>query len=260
TTTGRVIEDIDLLIASTFTGDFLTPSVAALIQGKLGLPQSVGVVDMNAACAGFVYGLATAQAYITAGMCKKVLVVGAECMSKIVDYTDRNTCVLFGDGAAAMLVEHSPDNPGFLGFHAGAEGQSADRLYCTNLAEAMNGEELPIKRFLWQDGRAVYNYTIKTVPPAVKALTERAGMEVTDIDWFVPHSANIRMIQSIAEKLSIPMEKTLMSVVEFGNTSSASIPLAIWLALKEGKIKEGDILALYGFGGGLNHAGVVIRW
>lgn len=257
---GKSLDDLDLIIAATFSGDFLTPSVAALVHGKLNLPPSMGVIDLNAACAGFVHALAAAQAYITTGMCKKILVIGAECMSKITDFTDRNTCVLFGDGAAAMLVEFDDKNPSFLGHYFEAQGQSADKLYCTSVAKSMNGQELPVKGYIWQDGRAVYNYAIRTVPPAMKTLCERAGVKIDELDWFVPHSANIRMIESICEKLNYPIEKVLMSLVEFGNTSAATIPLALWLARSQGKLKPDNKIALYGFGGGLNQAGLVIRW
>jgi len=259
-TSGKSIDDIDMLVCSTFTTDYLTPSTAAVMQGALGLPQTVGVIDMNAACAGFIYGLLTANAYVTSGMAKKVLVVGSECMTKLTDYTDRNTCVLFGDGAGAMLVEYDDKNPGFLGCYYGSDGTQADRLYCTNIASSMNGNELIKHRQIWQDGRAVYNFAIRTVPLGMKKLVENAGITMDKLDWFVPHSANMRMIQSIAEKLDIPMEKTLTSVEPYGNTSSATIPLALWIAQTAKQIKKGDLLGLYGFGGGLNHAGVVIRW
>lgn len=257
---GKDLSDLDLIIVATFTGDFLTPSVAALVHGKLDLQPQVGVIDINAACAGFCHGLIAAQAYLTTGICKKVLVIGTECMTKIVDFTDRNTCVLFGDGAAAMLVEYSEDEPGFLATYFASQGQSADKIYCTNLATQMNGEDLPFKRKIWQDGRAVYNYSIKTVPQGVKALCEKAGLSVNDLDWFVPHSANLRMIESICEKINFPIEKVLLSLVDYGNTSAASIPLAIWIAYQQGKLKKGQRLALYGFGGGLNQAGLIINW
>jgi 3-oxoacyl-[acyl-carrier-protein] synthase-3 len=183
---GKKIDDIDMIIVTTFTADFLTPSVAAVVHGMLNLPAGVGVIDMNAACAGFVYGLCTAQAYVSTGMCDKVLVIASEAMSKIVDYSDRNTCVLFGDGAAAMLVERDEKNSGFLSCFYGADGKSAGKLYCTGLNDRINGEKLPVNRFVWQDGRAVYNYTIKTVPNGMKTLCRRAGLLLEKIDWFVP--------------------------------------------------------------------------
>jgi len=224
------------------------------------LKNSVGVLDINAACAGFVYGLYLANAFITAGQNKKILLIGAEAMSKIIDYTDRNTCVLFGDGAAALLIERDTTNPGFFSCYYGANGKLGEKLYCTNLSTHLKSSKLPKQGLFWQDGRAVYNYVIKTVPKGMLKLLERANISMNDLDWFVPHSANIRMIQSICEKLSFPMHKTLTSLEQFGNTSSASIPLALWLAQKQGKLKKGDKLALYGFGGGLNHAGIIVEW
>jgi 3-oxoacyl-[acyl-carrier-protein] synthase III len=254
------LDGVDFVIAATFTADFHTPAVAAIIQGRAGLPSSVGSFDLNAACAGFTHALMAANAYITAGLCRKVLVVATEATSKITDYTDRATCVLFGDGAVAVLVERDESNPAFLGFHFGSDGGHADKVYATGLAQSLNGQPLPVKGHFWQDGRAVYNYTIKVIPEGIRALCRNAGMNLDGIDWFVPHSANLRIIQSICEKLPFPFEKTLTSVERFGNTSSASIPLALWLAMEEGKLKKGDRIILYGFGGGLNHAGLIVRW
>jgi 3-oxoacyl-[acyl-carrier-protein] synthase-3 len=257
---GKTIDDVDMVVTATFTADYLTPSVSAVVHGKLKLKTSCGVLDVNAACAGFVHALHLASASITAGMCRKILVIGAEALSKIVDYNDRNTCVLFGDGAAAVLVERDETEIGFLGFSFGADGKSADKLYCTGLNKSMNGQLLPIEGFLWQDGRAVYNYTIKTVPQGMKALCKDAGIDIAGVDWFVPHSANLRMIESVCEKIPFPIDKTLISLDRYGNTSSASIPLALAVALDAGKLVPGQLCALYGFGGGLNHAGVIVKW
>jgi 3-oxoacyl-[acyl-carrier-protein] synthase-3 len=258
-TSDASLDEVDMIIATTFTADYLTPSVAAVVQGRLGLPTSVATIDMNAACAGFVHALYAAQAYVTVGMCRKVLVVSSEVMSKIVDFTDRNTCILFGDGAAALLIEPS-NTAGFLGVTYGSFGSMADKLYCTGLSKIMNGSPLPVQGYFWQDGRAVYNFSIKTVPEGMRLLCENAEISMDQLDWFVPHSANSRMIESICEKLSFPVAKTLMSVEPFGNTSSVSIPLALWLAVKDGRLQPGHLLALYGFGGGLNHAGIIVRW
>ena len=253
------LEDVDMLIVTTFTADLLTPSTAGIVQGRLGLHKA-GVLDINAACAGFVYGLLLANSFITVGQNKKVLVVASEAMTRVTDYTDRTTCVLFGDGAGAFLVELDENNPGFLAANFGADGELGKGLYCTSIANSWNG--VPLERIgkLYQDGRAVYNYVIKNIPEAIQILLNKTEMEVDEINWFVPHSANMRMIQSIADKSGIPMDKTLASIAEYGNTSSATIPLAIWEALKENKIRKDDTLLLYGFGGGLNHAGAIIKW
>jgi 3-oxoacyl-[acyl-carrier-protein] synthase-3 len=256
---GKTISDIDYIIVATFTPDFYTPSCAALVQRALGLPKTVGVLDINAACAGFVQGLFIANSFITTGIAKKVLLIGAEVISKIVDYTDRNTCVLFGDGAGAVLVEWSEHEPGFLSSYYGSDGNGCEKLFCSGIATSINGTQLHKHKFIWQDGRAVYNFAIKTVPHGMRELLKRAELSIDDIDWFIPHSANMRMIQFICKELKFPFEKTLTSLVEFGNTSAATIPLAIWLAEQDNKIKKGDICALYGFGGGLNHAGIILR-
>ncbi|MBN1524249.1 MAG: ketoacyl-ACP synthase III [Spirochaetales bacterium] len=259
-TSGKSIDDVDIIIFCTFTPDYLTPSCAAGLHGMFDLRPDIGVIDMNAACAGFVWGLCTANAYITSGMAKKILVVGSEAITKVTNYKDRNTCILFGDGAGAVLVEYDAENPGFLGSYFGADGKSGDRLYCTNINKKIAGIDAEFIDTIWQDGRAVYNFAIRTVPAGVRSLLDASGLTVDDIQWFVPHSANARMIQSISEKLGFSEEKTLTSLEPFGNSSSGTIPLALWLAQKENKIKKGDLLALYGFGGGLNHAGAIVKW
>ena len=254
------IDDIDLIIVATITPDYRTPSVSAVIQGRMNLPETVGVLDLNAACAGFVYALQVANGMITTGQSQKVLVVSVEELSKITDYTDRDTCVLFGDGAGAALVEYNQKTTGFLGTYYGSDGKSGNKLYCTGLSDQFGPEKVDRKNYLFQDGRAVYNFAIKTIPRGIKALLEKSDMTIDHIDWFVPHSANLRMIHSICDKIGISREKALTSLEYFGNTSSATIPLALWLALKDDRLKRGDKLLLYGFGGGLTHAGVIIEW
>jgi 3-oxoacyl-[acyl-carrier-protein] synthase-3 len=259
-TNGKRIEDVDYIIVATFTPDFYTPSCAALVQKALGLPNTVGVLDINAACAGFVQGLFIANSFITSGLAKKIIVIGSEVITKLTDYQDRNTCVLFGDGAGAALVERNEENPGFLSIHYGSDGNGGDKLFCTGIAKSMNGQKLHKEKFIWQDGRAVYNFVMKTVPKGMRELINKSGLSINDIDWFVPHSANMRMIQFLCQELNFPIEKTLTSTADFGNTSAASIPLAIWQADQNKKIKKGDVFALYGFGGGLNHAGIIFRF
>ncbi len=256
---GADLKDVDLVIVSTLTSDFLTPSTAARVQGRLGI-KNAGVIDVNAACAGFVYGLGIANALITVGQHNKVIIIAADVLSKITDYTDRNTCVLFGDAAAAALVERNDAGPGFLAAHYTSHGELGEKLYCPGLSMSMNGQTSSPKKVLFQDGKAVYTWAISTVPDGMNKLLEKAGMTVDELDWFIPHSANLRMIKSICKRLGIPMAKTLTSVEEYGNTSSVTIPLALDLAIKAGKIKKGDKLALYGFGGGLTQAGVIIEW
>jgi len=257
---GVSIDDVELVIVSTLTSDFLTPSTAARVQGTLGI-KGAGGLDVNAACAGFVYGLSVANALITVGQYRKVIVAAADVLSKITDYSDRNTCVLFGDAAAAAIVERD-ESQGFLATFTSSNGELGEKLFCPGVSPSMNGYAVgkPGDRYLFQDGKAVYTWAISTVPDGMNELLARADMTIDDLDWFIPHSANLRMIKSICKRLKIPMEKTLTSVEEYGNTSSVTIPLALDLALKSGKIKRGDKLALYGFGGGLTQAGAIIEW
>lgn len=255
----KTVHDVDMIIVCTMTPDFKTPSVAALVQAKLGIPHT-GAIDLNAACAGFTYGLHVANGLVTAGLNKKVLVIGAETMSKITDFTDRTTCVLFGDGGGAVLVEYNEDSPSFLSSHLGSQGELGKNLYCTDLSESINGESLTATGNITQNGREVYKWAVNTVPKGMLSVLEKTDISLQEIDWFVPHSANLRIIESICERSHFPIEKTLKSLVEYGNTSAATIPLALDKGVTEGKIKQGDKILLYGFGGGLTHAGVLLEW
>ncbi|AYA75801.1 ketoacyl-ACP synthase III [Bacillus sp. Y1] len=255
----KTVHDVDMIIVCTMTPDFKTPSVAALVQAKLGIPHT-GAIDLNAACAGFTYGLHVANGLVTAGLNKKVLVIGAETMSKITDFTDRTTCVLFGDGGGAVLVEYNEDSPSFLSSHLGSQGELGKNLYCTDLSESINGESLTATGNITQNGREVYKWAVNTVPKGMLSVLEKTDISLQEIDWFVPHSANLRIIESICERSHFPIEKTLKSLVEYGNTSAATIPLALDKGVTEGKIKRGDKILLYGFGGGLTHAGVLLEW
>lgn len=252
------IYDVDMIIVCTLTPDYITPSVASYIQGKLGLTKT-GAIDLNAACAGFTYGLHLANGLISSGIHKKILVIGAETLSKITDFTDRSTCILFGDGAGAVLVEYD-EQGSFLASHVASEGEKALSLYGTNLSDTMFTTKLEDKKLLVQNGREVYKWAVSTVPLGIKTLMEKSHLPLQDIDWFIPHSANLRMIESICDKSCLSINKTLTSLVHFGNTSAASIPLALDIGIKEGKVKAGQHLLLYGFGGGLSHSGHLIKW
>jgi len=255
----KSIEDVELVIVCTFTADFPTPSAAALVQAKLGLKQA-GAIDLNAACAGFTYGLHTANALISSGLHKKILVIGSETLSKITDFTDRSTCVLFGDGAGAVLVEYDEQQPSFIAYHMGSEGEKSNHLYCSGLSSQLFNEQLDNKQKIVQNGREVYRWAVNTVPAGISSLLEQTNYTIEDINWFVPHSANLRMIESICERTGLNIENTLYSLEYYGNTSSATIPLALDIAVREQRIKQGDTLLLYGFGGGLTHAGLLITW
>jgi 3-oxoacyl-[acyl-carrier-protein] synthase-3 len=255
----KSVEDVDMIIVCTFTPDFNTPSVASLVQAKLGI-KNTGAIDLNAACAGFTYGLHVANGLVTSGLNKKILVIGADTLSKLMDYEDRATCILFGDGGGAVLVEYDEKQPSFLSSHLYSEGEGGKHLYSTNLSTRINGEDLNDSGNLVQNGREVYKWAVTTVPKGMQTVMKNAEYQLNDVDWFVPHSANLRMIESICERSSFPIERTLYSLVGYGNTSSATIPLSLEIGIKEGKLRGGEKVLLYGFGGGLAQAGLLIDW
>lgn len=255
----KTVDDVDMIIVCTMTPDFTTPSVASLVQAKLGIKNS-GAIDVNAACAGFTYGLHLANALISSGLHQKIIVIGAETLSKIIDYTDRNTCILFGDGGGATLVEFDERHPSFLSFHLNSEGEKGRSLYCSNLSKSIFGEIIVDNNKIVQNGREVYKWAVSNVPRGMQNVLDNASMSLDQVNWFVPHSANLRMIQSICEKSGFPIEQTLYSLIDYGNTSAATIPLSLDKGVSEGKIKSGDNLLLYGFGGGLTQAGLLITW
>ncbi|MEJ9233226.1 ketoacyl-ACP synthase III [Peribacillus butanolivorans] len=253
------LQDIDCIIVATTTPDYAFPSVASRIQSHFNIPCT-GAFDLNATCAGFTYGLHLANNLITSEAHKKILVVATETLSKVTDYKDRTTCILFGDGAGAMLVEYDKENPSFLANHMGTNGEGGIHVYRTTFATTMDDKSLNTTGKMVQNGREVYKWAARTLPMGIEELLHKTELNIEDINWFVPHSANLRMVESICEKSGISIEKTLTSMKYFGNTSSASIPLALNLGIEEGKIQYGDTLLLYGFGGGLTHLGLVLTW
>lgn len=253
------IQEVDMIIVSTSTSDFAFPSTACLIQDAFGIPDA-GAIDVNAACAGLTYGLHLANGLITSGLHRKVLVVAGETLSKVTDYTDRTTCILFGDGAGALLVEYDEENPSFLSHIQDTKGNGTNHLYRTALRNEWNGEPLNASEKMVQNGREVYKWATRSVPEGMDRLLKQADMKMEDLNWFVPHSANLRMIESICEKTNLPIQKVLTSMEYYGNTSSASILLALDLALKDGRLSQGDVLLLFGFGGGLTYNGLIAKW
>lgn len=258
-TYNKAVDDVDMILVATTTPDYPFPSVACLIQEAFDI-KNTGAIDISAACAGFTYALQLANSLITSGGHKKIIVVGAETLSKVTDYTDRNSCILFGDGAGAVLVERDDNFVGFLASHSGSNGEGGQHLYRSGLSKTLKNKELLGEGKMVQNGREVYKWAVRNVPIGMKKLLENANLTLDDIDWFVPHSANLRMLESITEKLELQHNKLLHSVEFLGNTSSASIPLSLDLAVKEGKLKYNDTIALYGYGGGLTHAGLLIKW
>ncbi|HEK9099486.1 ketoacyl-ACP synthase III [Bacillus cereus] len=254
----KKVEDVDLIIVATSTPDFPFPSVSSIIQDQLHITQT-GAIDLSAACAGFVYALHTANGLISSGLHKKVLVIGADTISKITDYTDRSTCILFGDGAGAVLVERDEQSNGFIGFHLGSDGRGAQHVYRSGLSKKVNDIELIDTQCLVQNGREVFRWVVRNIPDSIRKILEKTQTSLDQVDWFIPHSANLRLIEPICEKLEYPLEKTLYSLVNYGNTSAATIPLALDLGIREGKVKNGDRVLMYGFGSGLVHAGQLLE-
>lgn len=251
------LSDVDMILVATTTAQHVFPNTASQLQHLLGI-ESAGALDLSAACAGFTYGLQLANSLITSGMSRKVLVVGADTLSKVTNYEDRTTCILFGDGAGAVLVERCEDEGDFLAGISGAHGAGGQHITCLAINEEHTKQES--KPYIVQNGREVYKWATRTVPKELINLLEMSGITLEELDWFVPHSANLRMIEAICERAGFPIVKTLTSVTQYGNTSAASIPLALQLAVDENKIKPGDLLALIGFGGGLTYSGVTLRW
>lgn len=252
------LDDVDFVIVATVTPDQIMPSVASQVQDKLGLTRA-GALDIAAACAGFAYGIVLAQGLIAAGTHRKVLVFGAETLSKFTNFEDRTSCILFGDGAGAVLVEAAPKG-NILAAVTGSQGDGGKDLYLSQLRKQINGQDVITDNKIHQNGRAVFKWAVNTVTEQMKVLAERSQLTVSDIDWFIPHSANLRIIEALCNQTGFPLEKTLESITLFGNTSSASIPLALHRGLREGKVKKGDKLMLIGFGGGLVYAGLVLEW
>lgn len=250
------LAQVDYIIVASTTADYVYPSLAAMIQSRFRISKRAGALDIEATCAGFEYAINLACGLIASGQARCVLTVAAEALTRSADYTDRSTCVLFGDGAGAALVEAS-DVPHIFGMTAGADGEWGPALYRTSLRTNIGGVEDP-SGLLRQKGQDVYRWVLENIPDMVLRTLARAEMTLDDIDFFVPHSANLRMIEALTKRVGVSMEKTLLSIVEYGNTSSVSIPLAIVPALRAGRVKPGHKLLCVGFGGGLVSAGNVV--
>jgi 3-oxoacyl-[acyl-carrier-protein] synthase-3 len=252
---GVTLDGVDFILVGTTTADQVMPSMASQVQNYFNLPNT-GCLDIMAACAGFVYGLILAKGLIAAGTHKKVLVLGAETLSKFTDYTDRTSCILFGDGAGVALVEPSERSKIFNGV-TGSDGSHGKDLYLSQHASVVNGEQIVPNGKIHQNGKVVFKWAVQTMSQKVRELLAINHMELDQLDWIILHSANLRIIEAVASELNYPMDKMLTSIEFFGNTSSASIPISWDLALKAGKIKPGNKLLLLGFGGGLTYAGVI---
>jgi 3-oxoacyl-[acyl-carrier-protein] synthase-3 len=250
---GVLPADIDLIIVATSTPDMVFPSTAALLQHKLGI-AGCPVFDVQAVCSGFIYALTVASSLIQTGTATKALVVGAEVFSRILDFTDRTTCVLFGDGAGAVVLEAS-DTPGILATDIHADGKHSGILCVPGHVSGGNVLGDPL---LKMDGQAVFKLAVGVLEDTARAALAKAGKTAADIDWLIPHQANIRIMQSTAKKLKLPMDKVVVTVDQHGNTSAASIPLALDHAVRAGQVKKGDTLMLEGVGGGFTWGAVLL--
>jgi 3-oxoacyl-[acyl-carrier-protein] synthase-3 len=255
-------DELDLIIVATVTPDMAFPAVACLVQNNIKATKAAAF-DITAVCSGFVYGLSIGSQFIKTGVYRKVLVIGAETLSKITDWTDRNTGMIFGDGAGAVVLSETLPEYGILGINLGADGAGGDLLKIPaggsrqpTSAETVAGRQ----HYIYMNGNEVYKFAIKVMGESANKALENANLTAADITYLVPHQANIRIIQAAAKRLGLPMEKVIVNVDKYGNTSAASIPLALDEAVKSGRIKNGDVLVLVGFGGGLTWAASVIKW
>ncbi|HEY5929775.1 MAG TPA: beta-ketoacyl-ACP synthase III [Burkholderiales bacterium] len=247
--------DIDLLIVATTTPDMIFPSTACILQSKLGI-AGCPAFDVQAVCSGFVYALTIADLFIRSGQAKHVLIVGAEVYSRILDWSDRGTCVLFGDGAGAVVVAAS-DTPGILATKLHADGSHKDMLCVPG---SVNGGKVWGTPFVHMDGGSVFKFAVKVFEEVAHEVLEAAKLTVADLDWFIPHQANIRIMEATARKLGLPVEKLIATVHHHGNTSAASIPLALDEAVRDGRIRKDQTLLLEGVGGGFTWGAVLLRW
>lgn len=255
------VSDLDLIIVATITPDKFFPSTACIVQQKLG--ATCPAFDLSAACSGFTYGLSTAYSFVAAGQYNKVLVIGAETLSRITDYTDRNTCILFGDGAGAVVVGEVEPHRGFKSFVLGADGSGGELLKID-----AGGSRFPAsidtienrQHYLKMAGSEVFKFAVRVMGNSSEEAIEKAGLQKSDIDFLIPHQANIRIINSALERLKLTEENAIINVDQYGNMSSASIPVALAEAAEQGRLNEGDAICLVGFGAGLTWGASVLIW
>lgn len=253
-------DEIDLLICATVTADMVFPDNANTICDKSGINNAFAF-DINAACSGFLYSLTTGAKYIESGMCKKAIVVGTDMMSSIIDYTDRTTCVLFGDAAGAVLLEASDDDTGIIDSQFGGDGAGRAFLHMkaggskrpSTVETVMNREH-----FVYQEGKSVFKYAVRGMADSIGTVMKRSGLNAEDINWVVPHQANLRIINSVASVAGVPIEQVMINIHKYGNTTSGTLPLCLWDY--ESQLKKGDNLILTVFGGGFTWGATYIKW
>ena len=254
-TAGISANDIDLIIVATTTPDHIFPSTACVLQDKLGIKSAIAF-DVQAVCSGFIYALNTADLYIRGGQAKNVLIVGTEVLSRILNWEDRTTCVLFGDGAGAVVLQRS-EKPGILSTKLHADGSQRCMLSATG--QISNGK-IQGEPFIKMDGQAVFKFAVKSLSEVAEEVLAENKLQGSDIDWMVPHQANIRIIEATAKKLGLSMDKVVQTVATHGNTSAASIPLALDVAVRDGRIKPGQHILMEAVGGGFTWGAALIRW
>jgi 3-oxoacyl-[acyl-carrier-protein] synthase-3 len=259
---GVPAEDVELIVVATVTADYGTPSAACMVQKAIGASRAVAF-DVTAACSGFLYGVSVADKFIRCGVYRNALVIGGEILSKIVDWTDRSTCVLFGDGAAGVLLERTDSEEGVLLEELGAQGDMYEVLTEGHVppANAFNQVE-PLKEqdYVYMDGRAVFKFATKKIVSSVSHVLEEAHVTPDEIKYFIPHQANARIVEVAAKKLKVPYERFYMNIEHYGNTSAASIPIALNEMSEKGLLETGDKIVLCGFGGGLSWGTILIQW
>lgn len=259
---GVKAEELDGIVVGTITGDYPWPATACIVQANLGAVNA-GAFDVSAACSGFLYALSTASDRIQAGNAKKILVIGAEILTRICDWEDRNTCILFGDGAGAVLLEASEGDHGILSTHLHADGTQLELLYqpgfATRIVPSIEAFERK-EHFLKMQGNEVFKVAVRSMADAGKEALAANGMTADDVSLFIPHQANLRILEATAKRLKLTDERTYINVDRFGNTSGATIPIALDEANRAGRIKDGDILLFDAFGGGFTWASALVRW
>jgi 3-oxoacyl-[acyl-carrier-protein] synthase-3 len=255
---GIEVTDIDMVIVGTTSPDLIFPNCATLVQHRLGIP-ACPAIGMEAACTSFIYALTTADKYIKAGEAKCVLAIGAECITKLVDWDDRNTCVLFGDGAGAVIVEPS-EEPGIIATHLGADGQYKDLLYYPVGVSKELHKAGTDEASIMMSGNEVFKVAVKTLENVASEVLRKADIDQSELDWLIPHQANVRIIQATAKRLNLPMEKVILTVQDHGNTSAASVPMALDVAVRDGRVQRGQLVLMEAFGGGFTWGSVLMRF
>ncbi len=255
---GVDVTDIDMVLVGTTSPDLIFPNCATLVQHRLGIP-ACPAIGMEAACTSFIYALTTADKFIKTGESKCALIIGAECVSKLVDWTDRNTCVLFGDGAGAVIVKVS-DEPGIIATHLGADGQYKELLYYPVGASKELHKAGTDEAGITMRGNEVFKVAVKTLGNVATEILEKAGIEIDALDWLIPHQANLRIIQATAKRLKLPMEKVILTIQDHGNTSAASVPMALDVGVRDGRVQRGQLVLMEAFGGGFTWGSVLMRF